>query len=75
MNYNVLILSEAELDIDEAVIWYELNQIGLGKKFYLSVNKSIHFISANSLLTIFVQDSQEVIGFFFRQAGKRIHSS
>lgn len=46
MNYNVLILSQAELDIDEAVIWYELNQIGLGRKFYLSVDKSVHFISA-----------------------------
>ncbi len=44
MNYQVLILSEAELDIDNAFIWYELNQIGLGKKFYESVNKSVHFI-------------------------------
>ena len=32
MNYKVVILSEAELDIEEAFIWYELNQIGLGKK-------------------------------------------
>lgn len=30
MNYHVLILSEAELEIDNAFIWYELNQIGLG---------------------------------------------
>ena len=45
MNYNVLILSEAELDIDNAFIWYELNQIGLGKRFYESVDKSVHFIS------------------------------
>ena len=46
MNYNVLILSEAELDIDNAFIWYELNQIGLGKRFYESVDKSIYFISS-----------------------------
>ncbi len=46
MNYKAVILSEAELDIEEAFIWYELNQIRLGKKFYLSINKSIHFISA-----------------------------
>jgi toxin ParE1/3/4 len=45
MNYNVLILSEAELDIDNAFIWYELNQIGLGKRFYESVDKSVHLIS------------------------------
>ena len=46
MNYHVLILSEAELDIDNAFIWYELNQIGLGNKFYESVNKSVHFIQS-----------------------------
>lgn len=49
MNFNVLILSEAEIDIDEAFIWYELNQIGLGKRFYESVNKSVHFISDRPL--------------------------
>lgn len=49
MNFNVLILSEAEIDIDEAFIWYELNQIGLGKRFYESVNKSVHFISERPL--------------------------
>ena len=45
MNYNVFILSEAELDIDNAFVWYELNQIGLGERFFASVNKSVHFIS------------------------------
>lgn len=44
MNYRVVILSEAELDIDEAFIWYELAQIGLGKRFFESVDKSIQFI-------------------------------
>ena len=45
MKYNVLILSEAELDIDNAFIWYELNQIGFGNRFYKSVDRSVHFIS------------------------------
>ena len=45
MKYNVLILSEAELDIDDAFVWYELHQIGLGKRFYESVDKSVRFIS------------------------------
>lgn len=47
MNYHVLILSEAELDIDNAFIWYELNQIGLGNKFYESVNKSVPIIQCS----------------------------
>ena len=50
MNYNVLILSEAELDIDNAFIWYELNQIGLGKRFYESVDESIQFLSENPII-------------------------
>jgi toxin ParE1/3/4 len=45
MIYSVIILSEAEVDIDNAFIWYELNQIGLGKRFYESVNNSVHFIA------------------------------
>jgi toxin ParE1/3/4 len=49
MKYNVLILSDAELDIDEAFVWYELHQIGLGKRFYESVDKSVRFISENPL--------------------------
>ena len=35
MNYNIVILSEAELDIDDAFIWYEMNQIGLVRNFML----------------------------------------
>ena len=45
MNYKSVILTDAELDIDDAFMWYEMNQIGLGTKFYASVDKSIHFIS------------------------------
>ena len=50
MKYNILILTEAEIDIENAFIWYELNQIGLGKKFFESVNKSIHFKRSISVL-------------------------
>lgn len=49
MSYHILILSEAEVDIDNAFIWYELNQIGLGKKFYESVDKSVYFIQNRPL--------------------------
>lgn len=47
MKYNVSILSEAEIDIDNAYIWYELRQINLGNKFYKKVEESVHFISNN----------------------------
>lgn len=49
MIYTVSILSEAEYDIDKAYIWYELRQLGLGDKFFNSVNKSIHIIVNNPL--------------------------
>jgi len=47
MKYNVSILSEAEVDIDNAYIWYELRQINLGYKFYKKVEESVQFISRN----------------------------
>lgn len=47
MNYSVSILSEAEEDIDNAYIWYELRLIELGHKFYNSVEKSVLYISKN----------------------------
>lgn len=47
MTYSVSILSEAENDIDNAYIWYELRQIDLGTRFYKSVEESIQFISNN----------------------------
>ena len=40
MKYIVSILSEAEVDIDNAYIWYELRQIDLGNKFYKKVEES-----------------------------------
>ena len=47
MNYSVSILSEAEIDIDNAYIWYELRQIDLGNRFYKSLDESVQFISNN----------------------------
>ena len=34
MAYEVIILQGAELDIDEAILWYESQQKGLGLRFY-----------------------------------------
>lgn len=47
MKYHVSILSDAEVDIDNAYIWYELRQINLGRKFYNIVEESVQFISNN----------------------------
>ena len=51
MKYRVSILSEAETDIDDAYIWYELRQINLGNKFYKKVEESVQFISNNPYCT------------------------
>ena len=51
MIYIVSILSEAEQDIDKAYIWYELKQLGLGAKFFNSVDKAIHIIVNNPLIS------------------------
>ena len=50
MNYNVSILSDAEVDIDNAFIWYELRQFNLGFKFFKTVEELIQFISRNPFL-------------------------
>jgi len=34
MAYSVIILAGAELDIDEAILWYESQRKGLGIRFY-----------------------------------------
>ncbi|NOU48873.1 MAG: hypothetical protein HOO86_17685 [Bacteroidales bacterium] len=47
MKYSISILSQAEVDIDEAYIWYELVQIDLGNKFYKNVEESVNFIANN----------------------------
>lgn len=47
MKYSVSIYSEAEEDIDNAFVWYEQKQIGLGESFYKSINTSVTYISKN----------------------------
>jgi toxin ParE1/3/4 len=47
MRFNVSILAEAEVDIDNAYVWYELRQVNLGNKFFKKVEESVQFISNN----------------------------
>jgi hypothetical protein len=49
MKYNVIILSDAEQDIQNAFLWYEIQQFGLGKSFYKTLDHSVLFISNNPL--------------------------
>lgn len=43
MKYAVEILSDAEDDVDNAFTWYELQQTGLGKIFYKSIDSQLLF--------------------------------
>lgn len=47
MSFKVLVLSDAEHDIEEAFIWYESKKLGLGDAFYNSLNESVLFIVEN----------------------------
>lgn len=50
MRYKVLILAEAEHDLDAAFVFYELRQLGLGKRFFQSVDESVKFLSEDPLI-------------------------
>jgi plasmid stabilization system protein ParE len=45
MKYTISILSDAVSDIDEAYLWYELNQSGLGKIFIRNIEEAFDSIS------------------------------
>ena len=47
MSYDVVILTDAEHDIEDAFIWYEAQKLGLGNAFYKSVNDGVLFIAEN----------------------------
>lgn len=47
MKYYVSISEDAENDLDESFIWYEIQRVGLGNLFYKSVNQSINTILKN----------------------------
>jgi len=43
--FEIEILEEAEIDIEDAFTWYEFHQIGLGKLFLKEINTSLKYIS------------------------------
>jgi hypothetical protein len=50
MNYKIIILAEAKLDIKEAAIWYNEKQAGLGKRFLNVVKDEVQIIKQNPLI-------------------------
>ncbi len=47
MQYNVVVKQEAELDLDEAINWYENQRDGLGIDFLLHFEESLIFVRNN----------------------------
>ena len=47
MQYQTIVIPEAENDIQEAFTWYEEKRIGLGCDFLLQIDAGINFISRN----------------------------
>jgi len=47
--FELLLMDEAESDLDEAFIWYELQKPGLGSEFITDVEKVFLFIIQNPM--------------------------
>ena len=49
MNYKLIVRSEAEVELEDAFIWYEQQVPGLGSQFLFAVDAVIHSIHRNPL--------------------------
>jgi plasmid stabilization system protein ParE len=47
MKFSISILSDAASDLDEAYLWYEFNQPGLGALFIRNIEEAFEAISSN----------------------------
>jgi len=47
MNYEIVFRKEAQLDILEAIAWYEERQEGLGDELFIALESVKHFIAQN----------------------------
>lgn len=47
MDFPIRFVSRALVDIDEAMSWYELKQVGLGKNFYFSTKAKTDYLKEN----------------------------
>ena len=66
MPYDIQILNDAEKDFDEAYIWYESKQIGLGIEFIDQIDLALQKISRNpqAFQKIFKKTRRYIIGKF-----------
>lgn len=48
MEYNVVLTRKSEQDIDEAYVWYEEKQAGLGLKFYREVRSHLDILKTSA---------------------------
>ncbi len=56
VKYTLFQLDKVILDIDEAVLYYNSKQNGLGRRFYLAYKKSIKIIQTTPHFRIFYKD-------------------
>lgn len=54
MNFTIHIRPEAEIDIEEASLWYQKQQVGLGDKFLDEIQQSVKRIGENPYLYLVV---------------------
>ena len=47
ISFEITVLDDAEVDLDESFLWYESQSRGLGEKFIYFVNKAFEFISGH----------------------------
>ncbi|MBI4931562.1 MAG: type II toxin-antitoxin system RelE/ParE family toxin [Bacteroidetes bacterium] len=52
MSFEIIFEELAQSDIQQAIDYYDKQQIGLGEKFWLSLSKHIAFISKNPFFQI-----------------------
>src|SRR3989338_6799167 len=53
MEYKIIIRPEAEKDLTEAFVWYEMNRRGLGLDFLLQVDAGLRFVARVYRRTVF----------------------
>lgn len=80
MKYELFLMEEAELDIDDAFIWYELQKPGLGKEFIAEVEKVFQFIIQNPMASekIYLKTHRQVVkrfpySIYYRFNNTRLH--
>jgi plasmid stabilization system protein ParE len=62
MNYRLIIRPEAELDLEDAFIWYESQETGLGSEFVRAIDSCISTIGRNPLTyQIIYQQARRVL--------------